>query len=66
VSRDQYGLWDDDVYVSGYSGTRLLEDDVVELIGTAHGLLDYETVLGATRTVPRLDAVSLRFLAHEE
>lgn len=44
--------WEDDVYVSGYSGERLMEDDIVRVYGQVKGLFSYITVLGAKRTIP--------------
>ena len=40
---------------------RILEDDVITVYGVSQGLYTYETILGATRTVPliRGDSYSL-------
>ena len=53
--------WDDDVllYYSGSLSERLLEDDVIRFIAIGRGLVEYETVLGAKRTIPVLEIVEV-------
>ena len=53
--------WDDDVYLyySGSLSERLLEDDVIGFIAIGRGLEEYETVLGAKRTIPQLEIVQV-------
>ena len=46
-------FWDDTIYVH-YSGSRLLEDDIIEFIGTVKGLITYESVLGGNITIPEV------------
>ncbi len=51
--------YEDVVYVSGYSGTRLLEGDLVTVRGTVRGPITYKTVLGASITLPWVECVSI-------
>lgn len=49
------GSYDDVIYikVDNYgSGTRILEDDWITIYGEYDGLYTYETVMGASRTIP--------------
>lgn len=52
VEPDKYGFSTKDVYVHGYSGPRLLENDVVDIVGRADGIQSYRTILGVERQVP--------------
>ena len=52
-------LWDDAVFLE-YTGPRLLEDDIVEMIGIVEGLFTYEAVLGNQVTVPHILVVKSR------
>ena len=58
----QYG-WDDTVWVN-YSGSRVLEDDIIQVWGTVDGRRTYETVLGASVTIPELTSLVLE-IVHE-
>jgi len=51
--------YEDVVYVSDYSGTRLLEDDLVTVRGYVRGLITYKTVLGASVTIPWVECVRI-------
>lgn len=42
------------------SADRILEDDIVTVYGTFGGLETYTTVMGAGKTVPRIDALFIR------
>ena len=59
ITKDDYGFWDDTVYVI-YSQdilpSRVLEEDIITFYGTSKGLLTYETVMGSTMTIPQIDA----------
>ena len=60
VTRGDYGLWTDTIYVVYYGDTsqnRFLEDDIVTLYGELAGLETYDSIFGETITIPRLDAV---------
>ena len=53
------GRYDDIVYlrVSNYgSGQRILEDDYITFYGSYDGLFSYETVMGASLTIPQVTA----------
>ena len=52
-------LWDDAVFLE-YTGPRLLEEDIVEMIGIVEGLFTYEAVLGNQVTVPHILVVKSR------
>lgn len=50
------GGWDNVVYINYYPAgeKRILEDDYITVYGTFDGLTSYETVLGATVTIPEI------------
>ncbi len=52
VTRDAF--WWDDTVLLQYDGPRLLEDDIVEIVGIVLGLHTYEAVLGNEVTVPSI------------
>lgn len=59
VTEGEY-FWQDTimVYYEAPSGSaRILEDDVMTFYGYMHGMYSYESVLGATITVPLLEAM---------
>lgn len=58
VTKGSYGIWDDVVYVEydGNPSKRILEDDIVTFYGEFDGLYSYESVLGASITVPSVEA----------
>jgi len=51
VTKGDYGLWDDTVFVA-YEGKRFLENDIVQFVGTYTGPYSYESTFGATITIP--------------
>lgn len=60
VTRGAY-TWKDTVYVTYYQSSgsdqgRLLEDDIITMYGTLEGTKTYETVLGASVTIPQFSA----------
>lgn len=60
VTQSPYGYyWDDTVYVTYYNydkNNRILEDDIIKMYGTLEGTKTYESIFGASITIPRLDA----------
>jgi len=58
VTKEEYGLWNDDIYVN-YKGKRVLENDIVDFWGKVKGVKKYTTVLGASRSIPEIDALHL-------
>ena len=51
--------YDDTVYVTYYADAddpRILEDDIITMYGTLEGEKTYETVMGASVTIPKFDA----------
>lgn len=60
VTRGSY-TWKDTIYVTYYQSSdsdqgRLLEDDIITMYGTLEGTKTYETVLGASVTIPQFSA----------
>jgi hypothetical protein len=61
ITQDQYGYWDDTVLVND-AGTdlekhpKILENDIVEFWGFVRGETSYQTVLGATVSLPEINA----------
>ena len=59
VTQGEYGFWEDIVYVDytrKEGESRLLEDDIITIYGVYKGLYSYETVNGASNTVPLISA----------
>ena len=59
VTQDEWGSYDDTVYVSympDEDSPRILEDDIITFYGTLSGLYTYESVLGASITIPEVSA----------
>ena len=58
VTKGSYGIYEDTVYViySVDSSNRVLEDDIVSFYGYYDGLYSYESVMGATITIPSVVA----------
>ncbi|MCX6770755.1 MAG: hypothetical protein NTX79_01745 [Candidatus Micrarchaeota archaeon] len=48
------------IYVSDYSGERLLQDDVVEMVGEVTGLYTYTTAMQTEQTVPKVKAINVK------
>lgn len=61
VTKDKWGYYDDTIYVSFFdmdgNTPRILEDDIVTVYGTLSGTYTYETVLGASVTIPSMLAL---------
>ena len=57
-------LDDEIIYLSGYKGQRLLEDDAIEFVGKSKGLHSYNAVLGNRVTLPELEAVSVKLASN--
>ncbi len=58
VTEGRY-TWDDTVmiyYISSAGAPRILEDDILTFYGTMSGMTSYESVLGATITLPLMNA----------
>lgn len=50
------------VYLSGYEGQRLLEDDKIQFVGRVLGLYTYQSIWNQSITIPHLWAVSVRLV----
>jgi hypothetical protein len=59
VEPDQYGLSTHDVLVEHYEGPRLLEGDVVDILGLADGTVTYKAVLGNQIEIPAVQLGSM-------
>lgn len=60
VTKDEYGYWDDTVYVTyelPEGAPRILEDDIVKFYGICKGTYTYESVLGSSVTIPSVEAL---------
>lgn len=58
-------LDDEIVYLSGYKGQRLLEDDAIEFVGKSKGLHSYKAILGNRVTLPELEALAVKLATNE-
>lgn len=59
VTQSEYG-YDDPVYVQYTGPVRLLEDDIVEIVGNVKGLRSYRSVLGGRITIPEITDTRLQ------
>jgi len=59
VTRDEYGVWDDEVYVNYDESTSAAEEDVVKIYGTVTGGIDYDTQIGGSNYVPEIQATTI-------
>lgn len=57
VTQDQYGYWNDNIYVSYTESTSALQDDIVTVYGILTGAVSYTSGAGYLITVPGLEAV---------
>lgn len=59
VTQDEYGFWEDTVYVTYRlpdGSPRILEEDIVTFYGVCQGTYTYSAVLGNNITIPSVDA----------
>jgi hypothetical protein len=58
ITKGSYGIWDDTVLVFNLDldADKVLEDDIIKFWGTVEGEESYETVLGATVSLPSISA----------
>ena len=61
VTKGDYGFWSDTIYVeytkNDSSEPRILEDDIVTIYGYCMGTVTYETIFGASVTIPAVLAL---------
>lgn len=60
VTKDEFGLWSDHIYVSFDTSnleSKFLEDDIVVFYGEVSGEYSYESIMGENITVPAVTAV---------
>jgi predicted nucleic acid-binding Zn ribbon protein len=60
VTKDEYGFYDDTIYViytkDDENSIRILEDDIITLYGEVDGLYSYTSVLNSEITIPEITA----------
>ena len=58
ITKGSYGFWDDTVLLTNFDveSEKILEDDIIQFWGMVDGEESYQTVLGATVSVPSLSA----------
>ncbi len=59
VTKDEYGFYDDTVYVTYVvpdGAPKFLEEDIVTFYGVCKGEMTYTTVMGASVTIPEVEA----------
>ncbi len=60
VTKNEYGIWEDTIYVDyrrkDTNESRVLEEDIVTLYGEIKGIKTYETVMGNQLSIPHLVA----------
>ncbi len=59
VTEDQYGWWDDTVFLY-YSGEYLLEEGIIEFVRRVYGLRTYEAIMGNKVTIPEIGIIQSR------
>ncbi len=59
ITEEQFGSWDDVVWVEYESSERFLDEDIVTFWGTVEGLKKYTTVLGNIITIPQIKALDI-------
>ena len=58
-------FWEDTVWLH-YTGSRLLDDDLIELVGRVKGLKTYEALFGNSVTIPEIDIIQARLVSNGE
>ncbi len=59
VTKDEYGYWDDTIYVTitiPAGEDKILENDIITLYGQCDGNYSYTSVLGASISLPKISA----------
>ena len=59
ITRDRFGLWDDNVILV-YNGKRVIPDDIVEFVGRAGEPFTYESAGAGLITAPLVSVIQLR------
>ncbi|MBW7884063.1 MAG: SH3 domain-containing protein [Caldilineaceae bacterium] len=59
VTKGDFGIWDDPIWVEYEGAERFLEEDIVTVWGTVEGLQDYTAVLGNQVTIPKIKAIDV-------
>ena len=60
VTEGQY-IWQDNTLLL-YAGSRFLENDIIEFVGTVIGLITYKDVLGIPTTIPEISVVQAQIV----
>ncbi len=53
VTKGDYGIWNDTAYLL-YTGKRVLEDDIVQIVGTYLGPVTYTSSMNVPITIPQI------------
>ena len=59
VTRGRSGIWQDTMLLF-YSGDRLLEDDIIEVVETVRPLVRYKSIFGQQITIPGIEVRQAR------
>lgn len=62
TKKTQYFGYSDDIVWINYEGTRLLENDIVDVWGTVKGLKSYSALFGNQVTIPEIDSASVELV----
>lgn len=57
VTNEGYGFWDDNIWVNFYEPIDAAEEDIITVYGKITGSEEYETQIGGSTYVPRMNAV---------
>lgn len=69
VTKDEYGLYDDTIYVKyelPEDADRILENDIITFYGECKGAKTYTAVLGNSVTIPYVEAEYIDIKGHED
>ncbi len=55
-------LWEDTVYLR-YSGSRMLENDIIEFVGKVNGLVTYKSIFGQEIAIPDISVIQTQLIA---
>ena len=67
ITKGEYGLYSDNIFVSyiPLNSNRVLEKDIIVMWGTCDGLQSYKTVLGAEKSIPKINVKYYEILKDE-
>ncbi len=63
ITRGSYDIWDDITFlILPADSPSIIEDDIIEIWGYGAGTFSYETVMGAEKTVPKIEGKYIELL----